>query len=111
MGWEGWITVVVVVVAVALCVCYYVHHRSCLCSSGSGPGADALPSLLLLMINPYTGDAHSVCNNLNLCKALYSPSVWNVEYVAEGQLNNTGGAFLAHTIFIFFCNLFCCLLN
>lgn len=58
-----------------------------------------------------SGDAHSVCNNLNLCKALYSPSVWNVEYVAEGQLNNTGGAFLAHTIFIFFCNLFCCLLN
>lgn len=58
-----------------------------------------------------SGDAHSVCNNLNLCKALYSPSVWNVESVAEGQLNNTGGAFLAHTIFIFFCNLFCCLLN
>lgn len=58
-----------------------------------------------------SGDAHSVCNNLNLCKALYSSSVWNVDYVAEGRLNNTGGAFLAHTIFIFFCNLFCCLLN
>lgn len=58
-----------------------------------------------------SGDAHSVCNNLNLCKALYSSSVWNVEYVAEGQPNNTGGAFLAHTIFLFFCNLFCCLLN
>lgn len=56
-------------------------------------------------------DAHSVCSNLNLCTASYSSSVCNVEYIAAGQLNNTGGAFLAHTIFIFFCNLFCCLLN
>lgn len=58
-----------------------------------------------------SGDAHSVCNNLNLCKALYSSSVWNVDYNTEGQLNKTGRAFIAHTIFIFFCNLFCCLLN
>lgn len=49
-----------------------------------------------------SGDAHSVCNNLNLCKALYSSSVWNVEYVAEGQPNNTGGAFLLIPFSYFF---------
>lgn len=40
-----------------------------------------------------SGDAHSVCNNLNQCKALYSSPVWNVEYVAEGQWNKPRRSF------------------
>lgn len=40
-----------------------------------------------------------------------SSSAWNVEDGDEGQPDISGGAFLALTIFLFFFNLFCCLLN
>ena len=51
------------------------------------------------------GDAFLICINLKAAACLSS------RLATEGAATHTGGLFLLVTIFIFFCNLFCCLLN